>query len=140
MTEQRLLGGLATLVALVLTTPIAAQQQVPSGSTLGTVGSGVAGELNPGAATWVPPTGPAPRRPTGKPDLTAVWEHAYVPDMSLSSARPGLQTGAGELPYTTAGRANITSYDPEKDGDYTGMCMPFGLVRSVNAPYPFQIV
>jgi hypothetical protein len=118
---------------------LAAQSSTPS-STLGTLGAGVAGELNPGAAVWVPPTGPVPRTAAGKPDFTGVWDHPYVPDMSLSSPRPGLQTGAGDLPYTAAGLANIKAYDPEKDGDYTGMCMPFGLMRSVNAPYPIQIV
>ncbi len=61
--------------------------------------------------------------------------------MSKSNARnPALQKGAGPLPYTPAGLENIKSYDPEKNGDYTGMCMPFGLMRSVNAPYPFQIM
>jgi len=38
------------------------------------------------------------------------------------------------------GVSNIKSYNPEKDGDYTGMCMPFGLMRSMNAPYPVQIM
>jgi hypothetical protein len=109
---------------------------------LGTLGTGVAGEATvqtPGR--YVPPTGPAPRLPNGKPDLSGVWDHAYVPDMSASNARnPSFQKGAGPLPYTPAGLENIKSYDPEKNGDYTGMCMPFGLMRSVNAPYPFQIM
>jgi hypothetical protein len=140
MTRQRLAAFGALIAFAALAAPLSAQQQTPSGSTMGTLGAGVAGELNPGAAAWVPPSGPTPRTRLGKPDFTGVWDHAYVPDMSLSSARAGLQTGAGELPYTSAGRANITAYDPEKDGDYTGMCMPFGLMRSVNAPYPFQIV
>jgi hypothetical protein len=60
--------------------------------------------------------------------------------MSGNSRVPGLQVGAGPLPYTPAGLENIKSYNPEKNGDYTGMCMPFGLMRSVNAPYPFQIM
>ena len=109
---------------------------------LGTLGTGVAGESTvqtPGK--FVPPTGPAPRLANGKPDFSGVWDHPYVPDMSGSNARnPALQKGAGPLPYTPAGLENIKSYDPEKNGDYTGMCMPFGLMRSVNAPYPFQIM
>ena len=109
---------------------------------LGTLGTGVAGETTvrtPGR--FVPPTGPAPRLTNGKPDFSGVWDHPYVPDMSSSNARnPALQKGAGPLPYTAAGLENIKSYDPEKNGDYTGMCMPFGLMRSVNAPYPFQIM
>ena len=109
---------------------------------LGTIGTGVAGESTvrtPGK--FVPPTGPAPRLPNGKVDFSGVWDHPYVPDMANSNARnPSLQKGAGPLPYTPAGLENIKSYDPEKNGDYTGMCMPFGLMRSVNAPYPFQIM
>jgi hypothetical protein len=129
----------ATLPAAVLVVLFAPHLAAQS-STLGTLGAGVAGELNPGAAAWTPPTGPAPRTSTGKPDFTGVWDHPYVPDMSQSSPRVALQKGAGDLPYTAAGQANIKAYDPEKDGDYTGMCMPFGLMRSVNAPYPIQIV
>jgi hypothetical protein len=114
--------------------------QVPVGSTLGTIGAGVAGESST-RVNWVPPTGPTPRLPNGKPDFSGVWDHPYVPDMSRSNARnPALQKGAGELPYTEAGRANIEAYNPERDGDYTGMCMPFGFMRSINAPYPFQIM
>ena len=109
---------------------------------LGTLGTGVAGETTvwtPGK--FVPPTGPAPRLPNGKVDFSGIWDHPYVPDMSASNARnPALQTGAGPLPYTPAGLENIKSYDPEKNGDYTGMCMPFGLMRTMNAPYPFQIM
>ena len=90
--------------------------------------------------TRTAPTGPAPRLTNGRPDLSGVWDHPYVPDMSVSNQRnPALQKGAGPLPYTPAGEQNITSYDPEKNGDYTGMCMPFGFMRSVNAPYPIQI-
>jgi hypothetical protein len=49
------------------------------------------------------------------------------------------QRGAGELPFTPAGLEAWKSYDAGK-GDYTGSCMPFGLSRSINAPYPIQIV
>jgi hypothetical protein len=126
----------AALAAASLLTPPSLAQN------LGTIGTGVAGESTAkGPAGWKPPTGPAPRLPNGKPDFSGVWDHAYVPDMSASNARnPALQTGAGPLPYTPAGLANIKDYNPEKNGDYTGMCMPFGLMRSVNAPYPFQIM
>ena len=110
-------------------------------SNLGTIGAGVEGESTNKSATWQPPTGPAPRLASGKPDFSGVWDHPYVPDMSRSNERtPSLQKGPGELPYTTAGRTNIAAYNPERDGDYTGMCMPFGLMRSMNAPYPFQII
>ena len=108
--------------------------------TLGTIGAGVPGEL-PNAAKWTPPTGPAPRTASGKPDFSGVWDHAYVPDMSQSNTRnAAVQKGAGALPYTPAALDNVKRYDPEKDGDYTGMCMPMGLMRSMNAPYPIQVM
>jgi hypothetical protein len=132
---SRLLILLASSLAvvLVLSRSMGAQN-------LGTIGTGTAGESTAkGAATT--PAGRAPRLPNGHPDFSGVWDHAYVPDMTVSNARtPALQKGAGELPLTPAGLENIKQYNPERDGDYTGMCMPFGLMRSVNAPYPFQIM
>jgi len=108
--------------------------------TLSTIGAGAAGESTAKGQVQIP-TGPAPRLPNGHIDFSGVWDHPYVPDMSVTNARtPALQKGAGDLPYTLAGRQNIDNYNPERDGDYTGMCMPFGLMRSVNAPYPFQIM
>jgi hypothetical protein len=134
------------LVAAAVTAALTAGALLPraagaQASTMGTLGAGVPGEIGPAGATWVRPMGPAPRLPGGKPDFSGVWEHAYVPDMSLSNAgNPAMQKGAGDLPYTAAGLDNVRRYDPEKDGDYTGMCMPFGLMRSMNAPYPIQIM
>jgi hypothetical protein len=107
---------------------------------LGTLGAGVAGEST-AVGGWTPPKGPAPKLASGRPDFNGVWDHAYVFDMSESNTRnPTLQKGAGPLPYTPAALENIKSFDPEKNGDYSGMCMPIGLTRSVNAPYPFQII
>lgn len=126
--------GAAVLTLLASLSPAGLAQN------LGTIGTGVAGESTAKGAVWAPPTGPAPRLANGRPDMSGVWDHAYVPDMSATSRNPVLQTGAGPLPYTPAGLENIRGYDPEKNGDYTGMCMPFGLMRSVNAPYPFQII
>ena len=78
-----------------------------------------------------------PRMPDGKPDLQGVWQHPYVPDMSLD--RPD-QKGAGELPFSEAGAKNFKTYDVGKF-DYTGHCLPFGLLRSVNVGgYPIQIM
>ena len=110
-------------------------------NTLGTIGAGAPNQSSVPGAAWTPPSGPAPRLPSGKPDFSGVWDHPYVPDMAATNARnPALQRGAGTIPYTQAGQDNLKAYDPEKNGDYTGMCMPFGLMRSVNSPYPFQIM
>jgi hypothetical protein len=127
------LGLGAALV--VATTPVIGEAQ-------STLGGGVPGETRGGATGgYKAPTGPVPRTPSGKPDFSGVWEHPYVPDMSRSNPRnPALQKAPGDLPYTPAGTENITAYDPAKNGDYTGMCMPFGLMRSMNSPYPLQIM
>ena len=132
---RRFSTGIAALT-LVLALPglVSAQVKPTPDDTLGTAGAAM-----PTPIKWTPPSGPAPRLSNGKPDFNGVWDHPYVPDMSLSR-NPAVQKGAGALPYTPAGLENIKSYDPEKNGDYTGMCMPFGLMRSVNAPYPLQIM
>jgi hypothetical protein len=77
-----------------------------------------------------------PRRADGRPDLTGVWMPPYVPDMTADRRD---QRGYAELPFTAWGLANWSSYDAAS-GDYTGSCFPFGLQRSINAPYPFQIM
>jgi len=113
-----------------------------SATAQNTLGGSVPGEARTGATKgYTPPTGPAPRTAAGKPDFSGVWDHPYVPDMSRSNPRnPAIQKGPGDLPYTAAGNENISAYDPAKNGDYTGMCMPFGLMRSMNSPYPLQIM
>jgi hypothetical protein len=83
-----------------------------------------------------PLTGPVPRTADGKPDLSGVWEHPFVPDMTKDIPN---QKGTAELPFTEWGANEWKSYDAAK-GDYTGACLPFGLSRSVNSPYPIQIV
>jgi hypothetical protein len=78
-----------------------------------------------------------PRMPDGKPNLQGVWQHPYVPDMTKDRAPD--QKGAGELPYTAWGADNFKTYDVAKF-DYTGHCLPFGLIRSMNVGgYPIQI-
>lgn len=82
------------------------------------------------------PATEAPRMANGKPDFQGVWQHPYVPDMS-KDARD--QKGAGPLPYTAFGENDFKTYDVSVF-DYTGHCLPFGMVRSHNAPYPIQIM
>jgi hypothetical protein len=82
--------------------------------------------------------GPVPRTPDGKPDLSGLWQRPYVPDMTKSN-KNGSQIGTPELPFTPAGEKAWKSYDPA-NGDYTGVCLPFGLMRSMNSPDPIQIM
>ena len=78
-----------------------------------------------------------PRTPEGRPDLSGVWAHPYVPDMTEDRTD---QKGAGPLPFNAAGAENFKNYDVSKF-DYTGHCLPFGLIRSVNVGgYPIQFM
>jgi hypothetical protein len=131
----RLVTALTLAVALVAV-PALAQSGPAKAAVPPAAPSAAAGET-----PYSPPTGPAPRMLNGKPDFSGVWEHPYVPDMASTNRRdPAIQKGPAALPYNAAGRKNIEDYNPERDGDYTGMCMPYGFVRSVNAPYPIQIM
>ena len=59
--------------------------------------------------------------------------------LKTSQDRPD-QKGAGALPFSETGAANFKNYDVSKF-DYTGHCLPFGLLRSVNVGgYPIQIM
>jgi hypothetical protein len=80
--------------------------------------------------------GPVPRAADGKPDLSGLWQRPYVPDMSKNGKG---QTGTPDLPFTEAGMKTWKSYDAA-NGDYTGACLPFGLMRSMNSPDPIQIM
>lgn len=100
-----------------------------------------------------------PRLAGGTPDLRGVWMPPYVPDMSRNGrdqrghaeppfspadtpqARQALYAKGdrAELPFTPWGLQEWRSYDPA-DGDYTGSCFPMGMTRSMNTPYPFQIM
>jgi hypothetical protein len=79
-----------------------------------------------------------PRLPNGKPDLNGIWARPYVADMGAAGNGRN-QTGPGQLPFTEAGRENFANYNPST-GDYTGSCLPFGLLRSMNSPDPIQFM
>jgi hypothetical protein len=83
-----------------------------------------------------PASAPAPRTPDGKPDFSGIWQRPYVPDMTKNARN---QVGAGDLPFTEAGLKEWKAYDAA-NGDYTGSCLPFGLMRSMNSPDPIQIM
>jgi hypothetical protein len=81
--------------------------------------------------------GDIPRMPDGHPNLNGIWDHPYVPDVTKDGRN---QKGSGPLPFTDSGAENFKNYDVSKF-DYTGHCLPFGLMRSVNVGgYPIQIV
>jgi hypothetical protein len=79
-----------------------------------------------------------PRLPNGKPDLNGIWARPYVSDMGAAGNGRN-QIGPGELPFTEAGRRNFENYNPST-GDYTGSCLPFGLLRAMNSPDPIQFM
>jgi hypothetical protein len=102
----------------------------------------------------------APRLADGRtPDLRGVWMPPYVPDMTRNGrdhrgyAEPPFSPAdtpqtrqallskgiRAELPFTPWGLEAWTTYNPA-DGDYTGSCFPMGMTRSMNTPYPFQIM
>jgi len=131
-TMRALIRSISVPVMLVL---IGAHAMITLGAQATTSGTGIS--ARPG---WTPPTGPPPRLPNGKPDFSGVWDHQYVPDMAVTNQRnPAMQKGPKEIPFNAAGLENMKNYDPVRDGDYTGMCMPYGFMRSMNAPYPIQI-
>jgi hypothetical protein len=77
-----------------------------------------------------------PRLHDGRPDFNGVWERPYVPDMTKSFKD---QEGTAELPFTPAGAERFRTYDVARF-DYTGHCLPQGLTRSMNSPFPIQIL
>ena len=122
---------------LILATAVAASAvflfaQAPAGPGGPKGGPGAAkGGGKGGPPRYTPPEGPAPKTAWGKPDLNGVWQRPYTPDIERGNGGP--------LPYTEWGKKQWESYNPE-EGDYTGACLPFGHVRSINSPDPIQIV
>jgi hypothetical protein len=111
-------------------------QQLIRLAAAGLVATALFAQPSEGNSAYKPPTGPAPKTPSGKPDFSGMWQRPYVPDMTKNG--PG-QVGAGELPFTAAGKKRWDNYKAE-EGDYAGACLPFGQIRSMNSPDPVQIM
>lgn len=149
VTSAVLVGAIVTAWSLAASVPMAAQR-------------GQRGQR--GQAAPQPPAGPTPRLPNGKPDLSGLWQNPYTPNMAargalldartrqpLTFARQGealpdaANSGGNaprtfDLPYTEWGLKHWKEYDPVKNGDYAGSCLPFGMSRNINAPHGLQII
>ncbi|HEX5226556.1 MAG TPA: hypothetical protein VFW44_02550 [Bryobacteraceae bacterium] len=89
-----------------------------------------------------------PRTLDGKPDLSGLWDHPFVIDMSKDGRNDACgaemkgcsQKGpGGELPMTEWA-ANWTKNFDATRYDATGHCNPMGYTRSMNAPVATEIV
>jgi len=157
----------AAIVASMAVTPALTLAQREGGAAAGAQGAPAGGGARGGGrgAANLPPAGPTPRLPNGKPDLSGHWNNPYTPDMAargtvldpktrmpLQFARMGepitnaraSATGRGartyDLPYTERGLKQWTEYDPVNKGDYAGTCLPFGMSRNINSPHGLQMV
>jgi hypothetical protein len=162
------LNSIMAVVALlaILSFDLALAAQAGQGAApaqgAGQRGGGGGGRGGRGAAANLPPAGPTPRLANGKPDFSGHWNNPYTPNMAGARGANALdpatmmpfdwprkgeplpdakgQAKTYDLPYTDRGLAEWKAYDPEKNGDYAGSCLPFGMPRSLNSPHGVQII
>jgi hypothetical protein len=88
---------------------------------------------------------PVPRLANGKPDLTGVWDHPRVGDVSKDvngrcvGGTDGCSSiGAHDLDSTLTPFGKAENAKPKFD--YGVHCLPWGYVRSWGTPYPAELV
>ena len=167
--STRLNQGLmwAAIVAAMAVTPVLTLAQREGGAAPGAQGAPAGGGARGGGrgAANLPPAGPTPRLPNGKPDLSGHWTNPYTPNMgapgsvldpktrmplqfarmgeSLADAQASASGRGGrtfDLPFTDRGLKQWKEYDPVNKGDYAGTCLPFGMSRNINSPHGTEIV
>jgi hypothetical protein len=77
--------------------------------------------------------GATPRMVDGKPDLSGVWQHPFVQDMTKDLPDQKGEPNIAQL-FTPWGKANAV-----EEFDYTAFCLPLGYTRSINSPMPIEI-
>ena len=109
--------------------------------------SAAAQNTAPAAKISSTPSGPVPRTADGKPDLSGLWDHPFVIDMSKDGRNDACgaevkgcsQKAEGPLPMTEWAANWTKNYDPGRY-DATAHCNPMGYTRSMNAPVATEIV
>ena len=90
-------------------------------------------------------TKPVPRLSNGKPDLSGVWDHPRVGDVSADSKGTcaGNTPGCSQIGFKDLDSL-LTPYGKAENAkpkfDYGVHCLPWGYVRSWGTPYPAEIV
>jgi hypothetical protein len=157
----------AAIVAAMAVTPVLTLAQREGGAAPGAQGAPAGGGARGGGrgAANLPPAGPTPRLPNGKPDLSGHWTNPYTPNMgapgsvldpktrmplqfarmgeSLADAQASASGRGGrtfDLPFTDRGLKQWKEYDPVNKGDYAGTCLPFGMSRNINSPHGVEVV